>query len=320
MGRPLRIEYPGAHYHVTARGNERKEVFKSQRDRERFLEYLESAVKRYGAVIHAFCLMSNHYHLLLETSTGNLSQIMQHINGAYTNYFNAKRKRSGHLFQGRYKAILIEADEYATELTRYIHLNPVRAGMVERPEEYPWSSYCDYIGERKSHEWLKTGLILGYFGREAAGAERKYRKFVEEFIGKEYESPLNAAVAATLLGSAEFIQDITDQYLEGKQTDRDLPALRTLSHRPTIETIVQAVKGLIGEPTRLTEKASIYLCHKYSGAKLREIGDCFGIGQSAVTQVSRRFAKQVESDKALRNRAVGRCQTYTFYRSIVSIV
>ena len=145
MGRPLRIEYSGAWYHVTSRGNERKDVFKSRADREKFLSYLESASVRYGAVIHAFCLMSNHYHLLLETPSGNLSQIMRHINGAYTNYFNAKRKRAGHLFQGRYKAILVEADQYAKELSRYLHPNPVRAGMVDRPEAWEWSSYLSIL-------------------------------------------------------------------------------------------------------------------------------------------------------------------------------
>src|SRR5664279_2859353 len=140
MARPLRIEYPGAFYHVTSRGNEQKDIFRSRKDREKFLGYLESAKERYGAVIHAFCLMNNHYHLLLETPSGNLSQIMRHINGAYTTYFNVKRKRAGHLFQGRYKAILVEADEYAKELSRYIHLNPVRVGIVANPEEYRWSS------------------------------------------------------------------------------------------------------------------------------------------------------------------------------------
>src|SRR6266571_2903399 len=129
MARPLRITYPGAFYHVTSRGNERKDVFKSQRDREKFLEYLASATERYDAIIHVFCLLSNHYHILIETPAGNLSQIMRHINGAYTTYFNVKRKRSGHLFQGRYKAILVEADENATELSRYIHLNPVKVGI-----------------------------------------------------------------------------------------------------------------------------------------------------------------------------------------------
>ncbi|HDO21625.1 MAG TPA: transposase, partial [Nitrospirae bacterium] len=140
MARPLRIEYPGAFYHITSRGNERKDIFKSARDREKFLSYLESSTQRYGAVIHVYCLMTNHYHLLLETPLGNLSQIMRHINGAYTTYFNTRRQRSGHLFQGRYKAIVVDADEYAEELSRYIHLNPVRAGIVERPEEYQWSS------------------------------------------------------------------------------------------------------------------------------------------------------------------------------------
>ncbi len=138
MARPLRITYPGAFYHITSRGNERKNIFKSQRDREQFLRYLESATERYGAKIHVYCLMSNHYHLLLETPLANLSQIMRHINGAYTTYFNIKRERAGHLFQGRYKAILVEMDEYAQELSRYIHLNPVRAGIAEMPEQYPW--------------------------------------------------------------------------------------------------------------------------------------------------------------------------------------
>ena len=131
MARPLRITFPGAFYHVTARGNERKAVFKSIRDRQKFLEYLETATERYHAVIHSYCLMDNHYHLLLETPSGNLPQIMRHINGAYTTYFNSKRTRAGHLFQGRYKAILVEMDEYAKELSRYIHLNPVRAKLAE---------------------------------------------------------------------------------------------------------------------------------------------------------------------------------------------
>ena len=127
MARPLRIQYPGAFYHVTSRGNARKAIFRSNRDREKFLSYLESAHDRYGATIHVYCLMDNHYHVLVETPLGNLSKILHHINGAYTTYFNTKRKRSGHLFQGRYKAILVEKDSYCKELSRYIHLNPIRA-------------------------------------------------------------------------------------------------------------------------------------------------------------------------------------------------
>ena len=204
MGRSLRITFTGAYYHVTSRGNERKDVFKSQIDREKFLSYLESAVLRYGAVIHAYCLMSNHYHLLLETPSGNLPRIMQHINGAYTNYFITKRARSGHLFQGRYKAILIDADAYAIELSRYLHLNPVRAGMVSVPEAYPWSSYLDYIGERKCPEWLKTSFILGFFNNDH-GADTNYQRFVEDLSDREYESPLKGATAEAILGGDEFV-------------------------------------------------------------------------------------------------------------------
>ena len=298
MGRPLRIEYPDAHYHVTSRGNERKDVFKSQKDREKFLGYLESAVFRYGAIIHAYCLMSNHYHLLLETPCGNLSQIMQHINGAYTNYFNVKRKRSGHLFQGRFKAIIIEADEYAQELSRYIHLNPVRVGMVSRPEDYQWSSYNDYVGQRKAPGWLKTDFVLAYFGKEITDAQKKYRKFVEDLIDEKYDSPLLESVAGTILGSNEFVSEITERHIDGKQFDRDLPAIKQLSNRPTVNKIIQTANSGLGEE-RLSTKASIYLCHRYSGVKLKEIGERFGIGESAVSQTSRRFAQQLDKDKAL---------------------
>ena len=300
MGRQLRIEYPCAHYHVTARGNERKDVFKSERDRDKFLFYLESAVLRYGAVIHSYCLMNNHYHLLLETPSGNLSQIMQHINGAYTNYFNAKRKRSGHLFQGRYKAILVEADEYALELSRYIHLNPVRASASVVPDEYRWSSYRDFIGLREAPTWLNTALILGFFGTSKATTQEKYRNFVEEFIGKEQESPLVRVVAATILGSKDFVAEIQERHVDTKASDRNLPALRQLVNRPAIDQIIEMTKEAFGDNKCLAGKAAIYLCHRYSGAKLREIGERFGVKDSAVSQSSRRFEIGLGKDKELK--------------------
>ncbi len=157
MTRPLRIEYSGAFYHITSRGNEKKNIFKNETDYKKLLSYFETATERYKAVIHVYCIMSNHYHLLLETPFGNLSQIMRHINGSYTTCFNKKYQRSGHLLQGRYRAIVVDKDEYAIELSRYIHLNPVRAGIVKKPEAYRWSSYRDYTG------WLFKDFILGYF-------------------------------------------------------------------------------------------------------------------------------------------------------------
>lgn len=136
MARPLRIEFEGAVYHITARGNERKKIYLSKSDYEKFLKYLGDTKKKYNIVIHCYVLMSNHYHLIIETPEANLSRAMHYINGSYTTYFNIKRKRSGHLFQGRFKSILVDKDNYLLELSRYIHLNPVRAGIVEKPEDY----------------------------------------------------------------------------------------------------------------------------------------------------------------------------------------
>jgi REP element-mobilizing transposase RayT len=299
MARPLRITYPGAFYHVTSRGNEQKDVFKSRRDREKFLEYLASATERYGAVIHAYCLMSNHYHLLLETPSGNLSQIMQHINSAYTTYFNIKRKRAGHLFQGRFKAILVEADAYATELSRYIHLNPVRVGIVAKPENYPWSSYRNYIGNGNAPEWLKREFIFGYFGKRAADAMKNYRAFIEDLIEKEYESPLKDTFGTAILGTAEFKDTITAKYLTAKEVERDLPALRQFASRPSLDEIRTAVNTLIVSDEKLARQAGMYLCHRYSGERLRTIGEMFNVRESAITEASRLFPRKMEKDKNL---------------------
>lgn len=300
MSRPLRIEYPGAFYHITSRGNEQQNIFKSDTERERFLSYLESASERYGAVIHVYCLMSNHYHLLLETPLGNLSQIMRHINGAYTTYFNKKRQRFGHLFQGRYKAIIIEADEYAGELSRYIHLNPVRASIAKRPEGYRWSSY-QYYNEKKPPKWLKVDFILSYFGRKKAIAEQKYCEFVNSLINIEYDNPLKDTIASTILGEDNFVKEIIEKHLTDKKVDRNLPALREL-RRASITEIIKGADSIFRADTVLSKKAAIYLCHRYSGRMLKETGDYFNIGESAVSQTSKRFGLLLNKDKRLRKK------------------
>ncbi len=304
MARPLRLQYSGACYHVTSRGNEKKPIFRNQKDREKFLGYLESAVVRYGAIIHVWCLMDNHYHLFLETPTGNLSQIMRHINGAYTTYFNVKWKRTGHLFQGRYKAILVEADQYATELSRYIHLNPARAGIVDTPEEYLWSSYRSYVGKSTPPAWLKTEFILGYFGGKTAAAKNEYSEFVKARLKSEYESPLLATVASTLLGSPDFVRDVTDRYLGEKEDIRNVPAARALLQRPSIDGILEKVHAELSDVKLLSNRGikniGIYCCHRYSGATLKEIGDHFGISGAAVSQTSRRLVLKVETDPQLK--------------------
>ncbi|UCH01225.1 MAG: transposase [Deltaproteobacteria bacterium] len=302
MARPLRIQYPGAFYHITSRGNELKDVFKSQKDREKFLSYFETATHRYGALIHVYCLMNNHYHILMETPEGNLSQIMHHINASYTTYFNVKRKRAGHLFQGRYKAILVDADEYAKELSRYIHLNPVRAGIVDDPGKYSWSSCRYYIGQEKASEWLSRDFILAYFGKTVSVAKKRYREFVSSLIGKEYESPLKGVVGATILGSLDFVKDITEKHLKTKKVDRDLPAIRMLSKRPSLERIEKEVEAVIDEDEVLLRQVSLYFYHKYSGKTLKEIGTHFGIGESAVSQASRRLVLKMPNEAKLRKK------------------
>jgi len=301
MARPLRIEYPGAFYHITARGNEQKDIFRDDKDREKFLDYLETATGRYKAVIHVYCLMSNHYHLLLSTPDGNLSQIMRHINGGYTTWFNKWHNRYGHLFQGRYRAILVDADPYAGELSRYIHLNPVRAGMVRLPEDYQWSSYKAYSGKAKPSRWLATDWLLQYFGQKPAAAKKAYVFFVNAAMGTEQEDPVKEATSTLILGKSKFIDDIREKYLGSREKGRDIPALKELS-KNSLEGIIKAAQDEFRGKPELARKAAIYLSHRYSGRSLREIGKMFEIGESAVSHAGSRFEAQMKESRILMKR------------------
>ena len=316
MARPLRIEFDGAVYHVTSRGDERKEIFKTVSDRQQFLSYLSSATTRYGAAIHCYCMMGNHYHLFLQTPQGNLSQIMRHINGAYTTYYNVKRHHAGHLFQGRYKAIVVEADQYALELSRYLHLNPVRAGMVEAPEHYRWSSYSSYIGIEQPPPWLDVDFVLGMFSADLPARQQRYREFIEDLIGKEYDSPLQHTVASTILGSSDFVETIMDDYLEQDIERPDVPAVRALNRRFAVENIIGKTQELVDDP-KLAREVALHICHRYSGEMLKNIGAHFGLGDSAVVKASTRLEARLNSEAALNDmvkeilRSLGRVKMQT---------
>lgn len=299
MARPLRITYPGAFYHVTSRGNERKNVFKTKKDREQFLEYLESAVVRYDAVIHVFCLMDNHYHLLLETPSANLPQIMRHINGAYTTYFNNKHRRAGHLFQGRFKAILVDKDAYAKELSRYIHLNPVRAKVIDLPENYRWSSHQYYAGLKKRPGWLSMDFILGYFGDNRKNAGLLYHQFVTSIRKEEYASPLEHVVASSILGDSSFVEKIKKEYVSVQMENKDVPALKQLMQKPGLEEICDAVDAVFGGYPEPARNVKMYLARTYSGKSLKEIGDQFHIGESGVAQAAKRVFQKIQIDQKL---------------------
>jgi putative transposase len=289
MSRPLRISYPGAFYHVTSRGNESKNVFLSEQNRKRFLDYLESANEKYGAIIHCYCLMSNHYHLLLETPQANLSKVMHQINASYTTYFNTKRSRSGHLFQGRYKAILVDKESYAHELSRYIHMNPVRAKMVKKPWDYKWSSCGMYTGIQKSPSWLETSAILKSFGRKPYDA---YRSFV---VKNNTFNPYRQIHASTILGPPEFITRI-QKYVKGENI-RDVPALKKVSGRPTLELIEKAVSE--SAPDDIRRKMYLYISQT-KGYSLKEIGEYFDMKSAAVSQSNVRFKTRIKNETELK--------------------
>ncbi len=299
MARPLRINYPGAFYHITSRGNERKSIYQTNRDYERFMGYLESATERYAATIHCFCLMTNHYHLLLETPRGNLQSILHHINTGYTNYFNAKKRRSGHLFQGRYRAILVEKDVYALELSRYIHLNPVRAGIIKDPIHYPWSSYSSYCSKKSKWDWLQRDFILSQVSKKLRQAIRGYRDYVQRGMTGKQEDPLKKAVASTVIGSGEFTEWVREKWIK-QRVDREVPALRAMVEKPRVSFIKETCEKAFGKNSLESRRMALYLCHRISGLSLKQVGEYFdGISISAVSQNSLRQEKRFKEEPDL---------------------
>ncbi len=234
MTRPLRIEYAGAVYHITSRGNEKKSVFKNDQDRINFLNTLQHVNKRYNWLCHAYCLMDNHYHLLIETPDGNLSLGMRQLNGVYTQLFNKRHQRTGHLFQGRYKSILIQKDSHLLAVCRYVVLNPVRANMVERPETWKWSSYLATAGWESPSPCLSTDWVLGQFSRMRATAEQKYRQFVEWGIGKE--SIWGEVKGQSVLGEDDFVEGLISHIKKHKDIP-EIPKSHRYVNRPSLEKV-----------------------------------------------------------------------------------
>ena len=203
MTRPLRLEFAGALYHVTSRGDRREAIYKDDFDRIVWLEVLGSVCKRCNFVVHSFCQMNNHYHLLIETVEGNLARGMRRLNGSYTQYFNRRHKLVGHVFQGRYKAILVQKEAYLLELTRYVVLNPLRANMVNSLDDWEWSSYHYLTGRKIAPLWLDADWLLGQFGATRGDAIDAYQQFVMQ--GRDLASPLQNTKHQTMLGDATFI-------------------------------------------------------------------------------------------------------------------
>jgi putative transposase len=208
MTRPLRIEFAGALYHVTSRGDRRGEIYRDESDRIAWLAVLAETCYRYNFVVHSFCQMTNHYHLLVETIDGGLGQGMRQLNGAYSQYFNQRHRLVGHVFQGRYKAILVQKESYLLELARYVVLNPVRAGIVTAPELWRWSSQRYFQNGEEPPTWLETDWLLAHFGNDRVRAVSAYMEFVARGVGMR--SPLREVKHQMVLGDRAFIQQHCD--------------------------------------------------------------------------------------------------------------
>ncbi|MGE5278721.1 MAG: REP-associated tyrosine transposase [Acidobacteriota bacterium] len=233
MSRPLRLEYPGAVYHVVARGNERRAVFRDDRDRELYLARLQHYRDRFGFRVYAYCLMTNHIHLALETGKVPLSRIMLALQGSYTQAFNRRHRRVGHLFQGRYKALVVQKDRYLLALVRYIHENPVRAGIVGRPSEYRWSS-DQWYAKGRGPAWLDVDSVLGALARGRQAALRAYRALMARGDGVEYEDL--RSIGQVVKGDEEFATRVFEEWAEPELLRRGL----------TLERVVRAVTKVLG--------------------------------------------------------------------------
>ena len=280
MARSLRVEYPGAVYHITSRGNGRREIYREDKDRELFLEILFQVVSRFGWLCHAYCLMDNHYHLLIETPKSNLSLGMRQLNGVYTQKFNYQNRSVGHIFQGRFKAIVVEKEEYLLELCRYVVLNPVRARACLDPGEWKWSSYRATVGRERVPGWLTVDWVLGRFGSVREQAWERYREFV--FAGLK-EKPWKGLISQIYLGSKDFVRRLT----EGKERIPEVPR-RQWSGEPV------PLEEIFGEGKSVDE--GIAVAYLGEGYLLREIADYFGLHYSTVSRWLRRGERGQDSE------------------------
>ncbi len=297
MARPLRIEYEGAFYHVINRGLERREIFRQPKDYEYFLGLLEYIYEKYGVIVYAFCLMPNHYHLYLQTPQGNLSKAMRQLDGNHTQKFNKRYKRVGPLFQGRYKAVLVDSDSYSLQLAKYIHLNPVKAKLIQKPEDYQHSSYSSYIGKTKAPIFLNTKWVLSQYAKSKGKAVKELKKHTLEAQEEDWE-PEKDTFKSLILGGSDFVNQIQEEFLQGKE-NFEIPKLKAVQKVLSAHEIIAKIDRLkLGENDKT--KIIVYALKRYSPLTLKEIGEQFNnLHYSAVAQILIRLQKKLSTDKQL---------------------
>jgi putative transposase len=294
MSRPLRIEFEGAIYHVTSRGDRREPIYRDDVDRTAHLAVLAQAMARFDAQVLAYCLMDNHYHLVLHTRSANLSRLMRHLNGVYTQAFNRRHNLVGHLFQGRFKAILVDRDAYLLEVVRYVELNPVRAAIVSDPLAWPWSSYASHVGQAPTPPWLDSEGLHGFMlGRTVAGASdrrraaRAYAQHVADGAGRSlWETALRQQV---YLGDEAFVEKIqrrADPSAKGAATSREVPKAQRLAPRTFQQCLAAA-------PTR---EAALLMAYRDHGLTMTALAAELGL---SVSRVSRLIARAESEETRL---------------------
>lgn len=313
MARPLRIQYPGAYYHVTCRGNKCRKIFLDDHDRYRFLKFLSESLEIYQAVLYGYVLMSNHFHVIVQTIRANLSEFMRRLNICYTGWFNYRHKTCGHLFQGRYKALLVDADNYLLVLSRYIHLNPVRVGKLRKSDfheqwrylkKYRWSSLPGYLNTRKSVEFVVYDMVL-----EMVGSQHAYQRFMIDGLRDEVTCLFDDVQYQTILGNNDFVALVQNKYIE-KGSLREQPVYRDMvSGVIDPEVILRCVIEVMRvdreslarrERCGLVRGIAAEMLYRYSGLTQVKIGGFLGgIDYGAVYQLRRRLKERFDQDKAI---------------------
>lgn len=278
MARPLRIELAGGLYHVTSRGDRREDIFFTDADRRAWLDTFSQVCTRFNWVCHAWCQMTNHYHIVIETAESNLSLGMRQLNGVYTQTINRSHDRVGHVFQGRYKAILVEKDSYLLELARYVVLNPVRARMVRKLEAWPWSSYHAMIGAEATPSWLQTGWVLGQFSPQRGRAIKRYIQFVREGLG--LPSVWGQLRGQVFLGGDAFLGRM--QKLSNQTTNAEIPRAQ---RRPLAKPLIH-FREKMADPKKAM--AAAYASGDYT---MQEIADFFHVHYATVSRAVKHHEK-----------------------------
>jgi len=279
MSRPIRIQYPGALYHIMSRGNERKDIFKDKKDYQNFIEIFSDVIDQYNWQCYAYCLMPNHYHLLIKTIDPNLSMGMRQLNGRYTQKFNIKNKRFGHLFQGRYKSILVEEDIYRHQLIRYITFNPIRAKLVNNLKDWQWNSYLEVMGMKKLTGCVSAKYVLNLFNQNNDQSIENYHKYI--YANEENEASIKEIKGGIILGSIKFIEEIKN-HLKVQNKDIELPVRERMAYRPLLSDLFKDVTN--------KQERNTLMCkaHKEYNYSLSEIAKITNLHYTTISRVINR--------------------------------